>query len=446
MRTALTPDPSRRRALALAALMAFAGAFGAAPRPAGAQEQPKITITVDQAWLRDGPSLVSGNSVPVAKGEFYEVIGRTPDAAWLRLAVPGAKAERGTWLFADLGAAYSGDPKSAPVLEAPARAPARGKAIKAAPMPTYLPAITPQQRAIYRQSAARGKDLNFFTVVGDCNSQPSVFLQRLASGQFDASRLDPKLQAIVQRFSRSFGRVSLAAQGGFGAGMMMDPTWADGALCDVAGGQGPFACELWVSRASVVFIALGTQEQYDWQNFEANYRPMIEHAQAKGVLPVLVTKADDIETASGAPSGHINGVIRKLAQEYGVPLLDYAVAARALPNNGLIDEGDKDFHLSDTGMDLRILTALQTLAAIVGDCRRQRQPHGRLQGLTVNRSGYDNRCAARADYFALVHCSTAVATAKMGLFAHNATLATILASPNASGYLGALRRPFVVRN
>jgi hypothetical protein len=266
-----------------------------------------------------------------------------------------------------LGATYAGDLAAVPVAAPQPASSAARNAGKAPAAPAYIPAVTPQLRALYRNSAARGKDLNMFTVVGDCNSQPPVYLQRLATGQFDASRLDPKLQAIVQRFAPSFGRISLAAQGGFGAGMMMDPTWADGALCDRATGQGPFACELWVSRASIVFIALGTQEQYDWENFERNYRPMIEHAQAKGVLPVLVTKSDDIETASGAPSGYINDIIRRLSSEYGVPLLDFAAAARELPNDGLIDEGDKDFHLSYDGMDRRILVTLQTLAAIVSE-------------------------------------------------------------------------------
>jgi hypothetical protein len=174
------------------------------------------------------------------------------------------------------------------------------------------------------------------------------------------------LQRTVAHFAKSFSRTSVAANGGLGAAMMMDPQWADGALCDAKTGNGPLACELWVSRASIVFIALGTQEQYSWQDFEKNYRPMIRHALSKGVLPVLVTKADDIETVSGAPSGHINSVIRKLAAEFQVPLLDFAAATRELPNKGLIDEGDKDFHLSYAGMDRRMLTTLQTLAAIVG--------------------------------------------------------------------------------
>ena len=332
--------------------------------PAMGQSPVRITIVVDQAWLRRGPSLTAGNTLPVVKGQFYDVVARTADNAWWQLAVPGQQAS-GTWLFADLGALYAGSLDAVPVISP--TTPLRRTPTPRAPTgwPAWIPRITPQQRAIWLNSPRFGKDPHTFTVVGDCNAQPSVYLRRLAAGQFDASALEPRLQAIVARFSRSFGRVSLAAQGGFGAHSMMDPTWADGALCGTK--QGPFECELWVSRASIVFIALGTQEQYTWQSFEQHYRPLIEHALSKGVLPVLVTKADDIETAAGAPAGYINGIIRRLAQEYQVPLLDFWAATRALPNNGLVDEGEKDFHLSEAGMDRRLLTTLQTLAAIVGE-------------------------------------------------------------------------------
>ncbi len=355
---------------ATASCLALGLAVVASASPAGAQGQApaKITITAEQVWLRNAPSLVAGNTVPVDKGQFYDVVGRTADNAWWQLAVPGAEKSTGTWLLADLGVPYSGDLNAVPVISVALKsvqpAVSRRRVVRSA-WPAWIPRITPKQRALWRGSVRAGKDLNTFTVVGDCNSQPSVYLRRLASGQFDASALESRLQAIVQRFAPSFGRVSLAAQGGFGSHSMMDPTWADGALCGTK--MGPFACELWVSRASIVFISLGTQEQYSWQDFEKHYRPMIEHALGQGVLPVLMTKADDIETAAGAPSGHINGVIRRLAEEYEVPLLDFWAATRELPNGGLLDEGDKDFHLSYAGMDRKILVTLQTLAAIVGD-------------------------------------------------------------------------------
>lgn len=352
----------------LAASVVCASMFAAfGLHTAGAADSPKITIVADRVWLRTAPALVAANTVAVAKGQFYDLIGRTEDGGWWQLAVPEA-AGKGTWLLATLGAPYSGDVQAVPVAQAPTptATPKPKKKVKLVdlPAPAWIPKIDAKQRAIWQNAVAAGKDPNTFTVVGDCNSQPAVYLRRLASGEFNASTLPPKLQAIVQRYATSFERVSLAAQGGFGSSAMMDPTWADGAICDAKTGDGPFACELRLSHASIVFISLGTQEQYDWKNFERNFRPMIEHALAKGVLPVLVTKADDIETAAGAPSGYVNEIVRKLAAEYDVPLMDFYAATRDLPNGGLIDEGDKDFHQSWDGMDRRILATLQTLAAI----------------------------------------------------------------------------------
>ncbi len=344
------------------------GVFAFNPQ-AKAQEPLKVTITADKVWLRNEPRLTASNTAPVAKGQFYDVLARNADGTWWKLNVPEAKG--GTWLLADLGAQYAGDVMTAPIAPAqvltstkPTRKTTRK--VKEAPFPAWIPKIKPEQRAIWQAAVNAGKDPNFFAVVGDCNSQPPVYLQRLASGQFDTSTLSPRLQGMVQQFAKSFGRISLAATGGFGSASMMDPAWADGVLCDPANGDGPFACELRVSRASIVFISLGTQEQYDWKNFEKNYRPLVEHAKANGVLPVLVTKADDMETAAGAESGTINIIIRKLAQEYNVPLMDFHAATRDLPYGGLINESDKNFHQSFLGMDRRLLATLQTLAAITG--------------------------------------------------------------------------------
>ena len=82
------------------------------------------------------------------------------------------------------------------------------------------------------------------------------------------------------------------------------------------------------------------------------------------MLPVLVTKADDLETHSKARSGHINSVIRKLGAEYGVPVMDFWAATRNLPGYGLRNEGNDNFHMTPAGSDARILATLQFLHAL----------------------------------------------------------------------------------
>jgi GDSL-like Lipase/Acylhydrolase family len=317
----------------------------------------RYTVTIDAVYLRDQPSLLAPETVRVYKGEFYSIVSRTDDNLWLLLDTY-APDQAGTWILADLGVVVEGKLDDVPVTTDIPRAPL---AYHPAVYPKWIPTITPAMRQVYRQSVAYAKDLHMFTVVGDCNSLPPVYLQRVANGEFDARNWS-SLRWVANRFTPSFTRISLAVNGGFNAEAMMDPDWANHALCDK--NAGPFACEVWVSRASVVFIEVGTGDQYTWKDFEKNYRPLIEQAQSKGVLPVLVTKADDLEARNGAPSGYINDIIRRLAGEYNVPLLDFWLASRQLPNNGLLDEGGLNFHLSYAGRDLHLVATLQTLDAI----------------------------------------------------------------------------------
>ncbi|HQZ21819.1 MAG TPA: SGNH/GDSL hydrolase family protein [Thermoflexales bacterium] len=294
---------------------------------------------------------------------------------------------------------------SACALARPAQAQTTKPPVQTAPKPAAqmtlakaiqlaVPKITARQKQTYRDAAAKGKNLNLFTVVGDCNSQPAVYVQRVANGQFNLNKQTARIQQTAKYFQPSWARVSLAARGGFSAAAMMDPTWADGAMCGTT--RGPFECELWQSRASIVFVELGTGDQYEWQAFEKNYRAMLDMGLKDGVLPVLVTKADRLEENSGAPSDYINGVVRKLAKEYQLPLLDFALAARMLPLSGLLYEscfndskqesdpvkanamlnacqtkkeaaGDKTdlrFHLTGAAQDLHLQLTLQTLDAI----------------------------------------------------------------------------------
>jgi hypothetical protein len=341
----------------LALVIAFLFASFQPARRATAAGLVRYTITTPTVLLRDQPSIIASITYQVYKGEFYTVTNVSDDGLWVEIDA-GTEKDAGTWMLADLGVVTQGSLKNVPVVSTQDLYRPYHRAIW---YPDWVPTITAAQRAIYRNSVDYAKDLHMFTVVGDCNSLPPVYLQRVAAGLFDVTDY-AGLGWVADRFTPSFTRISLAVNGGFNAAAMSDPDWADHALCDR--NAGPFACEVWVSRASVVFIEVGTGDQYEWKDFEKNYRPLIEHALKKGVLPVLVTKADDLEARNGAPEGYINDVIRKLADEYSVPLLDFWMASRTLPNNGLIYENGLNFHLSPAGQDLHLVATLQTLDAI----------------------------------------------------------------------------------
>ncbi len=236
--------------------------------------------------------------------------------------------------------------------------------------------LSGRERALYAEAIARGRNGGTFAVAGDSNSEWSGYLGQIASGAFDL-RSRPVYAAAAARFSASFPRRGVAIAGGLRAADMFVPDWPDKpVLCERA--EGRFACELRVTRASIVFIQLGTGDRFVWTEYEGHLRRMIELALASGVLPVLVTKADDLESwQGGAPMDHMNSVVRRLAGEYQLPLIDFFKATRGLPvipnpqlpdrpftKNGLLDEWGYYFHLSDQGKEMRILATLAMLAAV----------------------------------------------------------------------------------
>ncbi len=322
-------------------------------------QKVEFVITIPGAYLRQLPTLLSANTYPVFKSDRFEVVGRTADNFWLQLSYPNAIS--GTWIIAGLGEVI-GDLKEVKALPA-SKTPAPVLAGRAGPITVPgTPIITAAQKALYRKAVAAGRDAGMFAVIGDCNSQPTAYVGRLAAGLFgyDQYRAYP---ATVSRFTRAFSRVSLAASGGFNSAAVLDPTWADGYLCKA--GETPLACELRMSKASIAFIELGTGDTHIWQEFESNFRAVVEATLKTNVLPVLITKADSLEyQQANAPEDYINSVIRNVGAEYGVPVMDFHLATRDLPNFGLLDEGNADFHLSPGGSYIHLLQTLQVLDQI----------------------------------------------------------------------------------
>jgi hypothetical protein len=184
------------------------------------------------------------------------------------------------------------------------------------------------------------------------------------------------LEDTIRHFQGSFRMTSAAAIVGINTTRMLQAGRAKSEQCSPA--ESPLECEYRLKRPSVALILIGTNDRSIWQDFERNYRPLIEQTLARGIVPVLITKGDDIETTYGAPAGYINGVIERLSQEYGVPLLDLkqALGLFGLPNGGMQADGyhynfPPDGRTADFtgerlryGFNLRNLTALQALDAV----------------------------------------------------------------------------------
>ncbi len=317
-----------------------------------------LTITAASVFAVDAPDRGANRFASLFRGQRYVAVQRDPNAEWLQIKLYGLTL---VWVPSGVGT-LDGNildlPQPGATLPPPPPEPTYGP-VPSAPLPAWIPVITQHMRDIYAQSGQHGLDRRVFTIAGDCNSLSFYYLQLVAKNIIDLQRND-YLRNTMAEYQSAFFRTSLAVAGGFNASSIMDPIWADPHTCQT--GESPFACELRVTHASIVFIALGTGDQFDWRNFDANYRQLIEYALNNGVLPVLVTKADALENEEGGASpDFINNDIRSLAHAYDVPLMDFGAATATLPNHGLVDEPGFDFHLSGAGMGMHVIATLQTL-------------------------------------------------------------------------------------
>ena len=174
------------------------------------------------------------------------------------------------------------------------------------------------------------------------------------------------LQETIDQFSGSWARESIATNRGFNVATVFVPLWADPERC--LRNESPLACELRLNRPSFVIITMETWWGGDPSGYESYLRRIVEYAIARGSVPILGTKADNIEG-----NGSINGVIVKLAQEYDVPLWNFWAAVQPLPNHGLHSDG---FHLTwernyydnpaalQAAWPIRNLTAAQSIEAV----------------------------------------------------------------------------------
>lgn len=228
-----------------------------------------------------------------------------------------------------------------------------------------LPTLGARAQDIYRLGRTLGNDPHAFSKIGDCETASEWFLAIFDRPNSTLYRLGEytSLQMVLDHFSGSFKRKSLAARIGFNSATLLSPNWADADQCQP--GESPLVCELRVHKPAFAIIALGTNDAGNPAKFEPNLRTIIETCIERGVVPILSTKADNLEG-----DHRINAVIGRLAYEYDIPLWNFWLAVQPLPGRGLSEDG---VHLTwaynyfddpaalRTAWVWRNLTALQTL-------------------------------------------------------------------------------------
>ncbi|OGO07847.1 MAG: hypothetical protein A3K46_03520 [Chloroflexi bacterium RBG_13_60_9] len=189
---------------------------------------------------------------------------------------------------------------------------------------------------IFRRGISMRRDFHAFSKIGDCQNITTYFLADF--DQHGKYRLGEyaDLQETIDWFQGFFGRKSLAVKGGLNVASVMNPLLADPATC--LSGESPLACELRVNNPSLALISFEEAWDGDVEKYETYLRKVIEYAIEQGVVPVVATKADNLEGGN-----RINELIARLAWEYEIPLWNFWRAVQPLPYHGLAKDG---FHLT----------------------------------------------------------------------------------------------------
>jgi hypothetical protein len=230
-----------------------------------------------------------------------------------------------------------------------------------------IPTLSSAMRDVYAHGQELGRDPRVVSIVGDCESSSDWFLKDFAKDDrfYDLGPYQ-SLQETIDHFNPSLGYASYAALRGATATTVLTPLWADPKACENS--ETPLGCEYRVHNPAFAIIALGTNDVHKSEQFEPKMREIIEYTLNNGIVPILVTKADNLE---GDES--INLTIAQLAAHYHLPVWNFWAAVQPLPSHGLQDDGahltfrSNFFNKPETlqgAWAVRNLTALQVLEAM----------------------------------------------------------------------------------
>lgn len=222
---------------------------------------------------------------------------------------------------------------------------------------------TPSQwlAQVYTAGLAQGNNPQHFSVAGDCQNIPNAFLGVYdIPARFSLPANEQYLQATIDNFAGSFNRDGLAVDGGYNFPAIFTPLRADPAQCD--NGETPLACEIRTWQPAFIFISMEfVYEGRTAENYEQYLRQAVDYALEHNVIPILLTKADNVE------GGHaINEATARVAYEYDIPLVNWWRAAQPLPDHGLDLDRDKglrppNFHITYEAWSVRSYVGLKTL-------------------------------------------------------------------------------------
>lgn len=199
------------------------------------------------------------------------------------------------------------------------------------------PDVAEQILAIYERGQAFGLHPDVFVKVGDSISVAAQWLKPVAEG-FTQTADYAYLDEVIDSFTvESFARSSAATGIGWSAYGVLQPEYVMSDECFPA--ESPLMCEYRLMQPAIALIMFGTNDVgiLDPAEYRYNMTRIIETTIGQGIIPVLSTIPPRIDYEERVD--RFNQIVRDLAAEYHLPLVDYFAAMWTLPGFGLDEDG-----------------------------------------------------------------------------------------------------------
>jgi hypothetical protein len=203
-----------------------------------------------------------------------------------------------------------------------------------------IPEPTNRAKEIYQQGISLGVNPYAFSKIGDCQNVKESFMGIYDTNRYFLQDWQSTWQLTIDQFAGYFNRDSLAFGQGLNVAAALSPLHADPNVCQPS--ESPIQCELRVINPAFAFVRFERwyPDVTPPEVYEKYLRKILDEIIAHGTVPILMTKADNVE------GGHqVNAIIAKVAYDYDLPIYNWWRAAQSLPNKGIDPERDDKFHI-----------------------------------------------------------------------------------------------------
>jgi len=203
-----------------------------------------------------------------------------------------------------------------------------------------IPKPTNRAKEIYQHGIEKGVNPHAFSKIGDCQNVKEAFMGIYDTNRYFLQDWQSSWQDTIDQFSGYFNRDGLAFGQGLNVAAVLSPLHADPNVCKPQ--ESPLQCELRIANPAYAFVRFERwyPDITPPEVYEQYLRQILDEIIAYGTVPILMTKADNVEG-----NHQINFIIAKLAYEYDLPLYNWWRAAQTLPNNGLDPQREDKFHI-----------------------------------------------------------------------------------------------------